>query len=335
MFSSFRKELLAQYSNKKILITGGSGYLASNLAMALKDVECKILRLTRSVEKLIPIDGICEFVDVQSDLLTSDIWEETLENIDIVYHFAAQTSTYDANAHPAKDFQSNVLPMLELLKACDKNGWQPIVCFSGTVTEAGIPQSVPVDETHPDCPVTIYDVHKQMAENYLKYYARHGTVKGVTLRLPNVYGPGPQSSSADRGILNMMMRKALKGETLTVYGTGEYLRDYIHVDDVSWAFLAAPMSIDCLNGHHFVVGTGEGHTIMQAVNLIATRVYQKFGSSVSVISIDPPTSQSPIEFRNFIANSSKFQMAVEWAPFYSLTKGIDQTLDFFFSKKNK
>ena len=330
-----KNDLSTQYTHKTLLITGGGGYLASNVIRALKNVECTILRLYRFGKEVIPIDGICKIVDIQGEIKTPEIWEETLGNVDIVYHFAAQTSTYVANANPVEDIQVNVLPMLQLLQTCKNKNWCPIVCFAGSVTEAGIPQRIPVDETEPDVPVTIYDLHKQMAENYLKYYVNQGVVKGVTLRLPNIYGPGLKSSSADRGILNMMMKRALKGEALTVYGTGECLRDYLYVDDVIKAFLIAPVNINRINGEHIVLGTREGYTIAQAMHLIADRVKKKKGKSVSVTHIEPPTPQSPIESRNFVANYHKFQTATEWSPAYSLEKGIDQTLDFFIATENK
>jgi UDP-glucose 4-epimerase len=322
-------ELISQYKNKTILITGGNGYLASNIIRVLKDVECTVIRLTRTGRLVIPMDGICKIVDIQGDLQTPKIWEEALDGVDIVYHFAAQTSTYVANANPVEDIQANVLPLLQLLETCKNKNWCPIVCFAGSVTVTGIPQQGPVDETHPDFPVTIYDLHKQMAENYLKYYVSQRFVKGVALRLPNIYGPGPKSSSADRGILNAMMRRALKGEHLTVYGTGEELRDYLHVDDAVRAFLLAPVYINKINGEHIVLGTGEGHSIAQTMHLIADRVKQKVGKSVSVAHIEAPTPQSPIEFRNFISDFQKFNKATGWSPSYSLKEGIDWTLDYY------
>lgn len=199
--------------------------------------------------------------------------------------------------------------------------------FSGTATEVGIPKSLPVNETQEDYPVTIYDLHKLMAENYLKYYSRQGIVQGTVLRLTNVYGPGPKSSSADRGVINMMMYKALAGEPLTVYGKGDNLRDYVYVKDVVSAFLRATIHMEQLNGKHFVLGSGKGHTIAQAINLVADRVALKTGQRVSVKHIEPPSFQSPIEGRNFIADTRQFTLATGWQAHYPLKDGIDQTLE--------
>ena len=329
MSGSITDELITKYTNKTILITGGNGYLACNVIRALKSVECTILRLIRPGKEVMPIDGVCKIVDLRGDLQSSNLWEETLSGVDIVYHFAAQTSTYIANADPVRDIQANVLPMVQLLETCKKKDWSPTICFAGSVTEMGIPHQVPVDESHPDFPVTIYDLHKQMAENYLKYYVSQGFVKGVSLRLPNIYGPGPKSSALDRGIINLMIKKAINGDDLTVYGSGEYLRDYLHVDDAMSAFLLAPVHINQMNGEHIVLGTGEGHSIAQAMHLIAEKVLQKTLKRVSVIHIEPPTPQSSIESRNFVGNYKKFQAITGWSPVFSLEKGINQTLDYY------
>jgi nucleoside-diphosphate-sugar epimerase len=322
-------QIPSYFAGKKILVTGASGYLATNLIRSLKNIDCTIVRLSRD-SKLLPVKGIVKIVDIAGDICDRETWVRVLENVDIVYHFAAQTSVYAADENPLADLEINVLPMLNLLETCRNMGRQPVVIFSGTVTEVGIPKSLPVNETHEDCPITIYDLHKLMAENYLKYYSQKGIVKGTILRLPNIYGPGPKSSSADRGILNMMMRKALEGELLTVYGKGEFLRDYIYVEDVIAAFLNAAIYITQLNGKHFVLGSGEGHTIDQAINLVADRVAFKTGKRVPVKHINPPIVQSSIEERNFVADTQQFCLATGWKAHYSLIDGIDRTLEALF-----
>ncbi|MCP4351357.1 MAG: NAD-dependent epimerase/dehydratase family protein [Desulfobacterales bacterium] len=318
--------MLSYLKEKRILITGANGYLATNLVDALKNTSFTIIRLSRKSE-LLPVTGTANIIDIKGDIASKDIWDQVLKDTDIVYHFAAQTSVYVADENPYADLEINVFPMLNLLETCRNTGWQPVIVFSGTVTEAGIPETLPVSEGHKDNPITIYDLHKLTAESYLKYYSQQEFVQGVTLRLANVYGPGPKSSSADRGIINMMMRKALSGDPLTIYGNGDYLRDYVYVEDVISAFLKAAIYTDQLNGRHFVIGSGEGHTIARAVNLVADRVALKTGKRVTVKHIDPPSAQSAIESRNFVADTQQFSSATGWKPVYSLTDGIDKTLE--------
>ncbi|MFN0085046.1 MAG: NAD-dependent epimerase/dehydratase family protein [Blastocatellia bacterium] len=225
------------------------------------------------------------------------------------------------------------MPMVRLLEACRRRGRQPLVLHAGTVTQTGFSARLPVDETHPDNPMTVYDLHKQMAENYLKYYAGQGIVRGVALRLANVYGPGPGSSSAERGLLNIMVRRALAGEPLTIYGEGDYLRDFVYVDDVVDAFLMAGAGLDAhpdrLNGRHFVVGSGRGSTIADSIRLVADRVARKTARRVPVIHVAPPKPPLPIEARDFVADPRGIAAATGWRARVSLAEGIDHTIEYY------
>jgi nucleoside-diphosphate-sugar epimerase len=315
------------FKGRNFLVTGGAGYLATNLIAQLQDTECRITRLDRPGVKFIPVRGKAQVRDVEGDIRDRAVWEKVLANVDIVFHFAAQTSVYVAEQNPSADLDINVVPMLHLLETCREKGICPTILFSGTVTEVGLPASLPVNESHPDHPITVYDLHKWLAENYLKHYVRGGIVRGAVLRLANVYGPGPRSSSADRGVLNMMIHKALNGETLTIYGKGDYLRDYVYVDDVVRAFLYGAANLERVNGQYFVIGTGEKHTIAEALDLIAERVALKSGTRVPVVHVDMPASLPPIETRNFVADIHRFNEATGWLPTYSLTAGVDRTIE--------
>ncbi len=317
----------AWYGGKTILVTGGAGYIATNLLHALKGVRCRIFRLDRPGTVFEPVEGEAEVTDLEADVRDPAAWETTLERADIVFHFAAQTSTYIANADPPADLDINVLPMVRLLEVCRTRNWHKVILFSSTVTIVGLPERLPVDESFPDRPVTVYDLHKMMAEQYLKYYAAQGFVTAAVLRLANVYGPGPASSRPDRGILNQMTRRALSGQALTVYGQGDQLRDYVHVEDVAGAFLLAAMHVVDLNRGHYVIGSGRGYSLAEAMNLIANRVAMKTGRRVSVEHVDPPSPQSPSEFRNFVADTSRFSALTGWKARYTLARGIDQTIE--------
>jgi UDP-glucose 4-epimerase len=315
--------------NKNLLITGGAGFLASGLVELLKNIDCRITRIHRKDSPPVSIAGEAQIRDVTADVRDPSTWERDLAEFDYIFHFAAQTSTYVANDDPIADQKANVLPMLYLLESCRLQGVQPMICFASTVTIAGIPQYLPVDENHPDHPLTIYDLHKSMAEQYLSWYAEQGYVRGVTLRLANVYGPGPRSSRSDRGILNQMIHKALSGETLNVYGAGDQMRDYLYVEDAGRAFLSVAPHIDALNGKYYVIGSGRGHTIAEATGLVADRAGARTGIQVEIRQVVPPHALSPIEQRHFVADSCCFYRATGWEPLYTLVDGIDKTLEAY------
>jgi nucleoside-diphosphate-sugar epimerase len=321
-------QIRAAFAGRRILITGGTGYLAAALIHQLQNFDCSIVRLGRSKEKFISVEGLAQITDVIGDVREPELWEKLIVDADIIFHLAAQTSVYVANQDAAADLRVNFLPMLSLLEACRRLGKSPLILFSGTVTEAGIPSHLPVSESHPDNPATVYDLHKLMAENYLRYFVSQGLVQGATLRLANVYGPGPRSSSADRGILNAMIGRALAGEAITVYGSGSQLRDYVFVEDAARAFLLVAAAMKEASGRHFVVGSGEGHTFAEAMSRISEAVARKTGKAkVPIVHVDPPHPQSPIEARNFVADTTLLSSLTGWRPQVSLEQGIDWTIE--------
>jgi nucleoside-diphosphate-sugar epimerase len=331
--SSSENSLLASYENRRVLITGGTGYIGSSLVRALQTVPCQVVLLVREGRSVAPgPDTVANISIISGDIRACETWSRALEGVDYVFHLAAQTSAYIASEDPFVDLDINVLPVLHMLETCRERNLPAKIVFAGTVTEVGITLQTPVDESFADHPVTIYDIHKLTAEKYLQYYARQTATETVTLRLPNVYGPGPSSSHADRGVLNQMVRKALRGEALTVYGEGAFVRDYVFIDDVVRAFLVAGSKIDVLSGNYYVIGSGTGTRFVDAVNLVADRVTRQKGHRPSVVHITPPDTQLAIEERNFVANTARFSQSTGWAPQSSLLEGIDRTTEYFLGQ---
>jgi UDP-glucose 4-epimerase len=290
-----------EFAGKTVAVSGASGFIGARVVDRLGALDCRV-------------------VDVARD------WASAAD-ADVVFHFAAQTSVAFAERHPDQDFEANVVPMRRLIAACDKARRGAIIVFAGTVTQAGITSKLPVGEDTPDSPVTVYDRHKLMAEDDLKAAAKRGDVRGVSLRLSNVYGPGGHGRTRDRDVLNRMIAAAWRGDALTVYGSGEYLRDYVFVDDVAEAFLLAAAHPDQVNGRHFVIGSGRGVTIREAFEVIAARVERRHGRRVPVIMTEPPAPLSAIEQRHFVADPSRFFEITGWRPLCSFSDGIDRTIE--------
>ena len=322
-----REDIAGRYAGKRIVVTGASGYLASNLIQALRQIDCRITRVSRRSE--LPKENSCRAAldHICGNVADAALWLRLANDAEIIFHFAAQTSVPVAEQDPRGDWRVNVAPVQQLLAACQAIGRAPAVLLAGTVTQAGIADQLPVNEDLPDRPITVYDRHKCAAEQLLEEHAKQGHVGGTTLRLANVYGPGPQSSSGDRGVLNLMIRRALGGEPLTIYGKGDWLRDYVFVDDVVDAFLRAGSSMDQVSGKHFVIGSGHGHTFTEAMGLVADRVTRRTGKRVEVRHVDPPQPLHPIEQRPFVADSSHFMKAASWQAQVTLSDGIDRTIE--------
>ena len=315
------------------LVTGGAGYIGHSLTRDLLAAGARVRRLFRATGRR-PWLARPNVEDVAGDITERADLERAAADVDVVFHLAGQTSVYVADKDPVRDFAANVQPLIDLAELCLARNPSPRLVFSGTSTVTGVTLSVPVDPARRDAPVTVYDVHKLMAEQYLEFCARVRGLSATTLRLCNVFGPGPPSGSSDRGILNQMIRRALNGEALTVYGEGNQLRDYAYVEDVARAFTAAAEApASAVAGEHFVIGTGRGHTVREAVLRVAALVGARLGNQVAVATVAPPPGLSPIENRFFVADPAPFERATGFRPLVTLDDGIARTLDHLLSQE--
>ena len=307
-----------------VLITGASGYLASRLVPAVLAQSRDVRLLSRREPPFIEhARYFCGSPDGNPQSL-----KEAIRGARTIFHLAGQTSVAEARRDPYGDLRANVAGMLRLLEHAAAASSQPTIVFAGTVTQAGIPPGDTLDESVPDRPITVYDIHKLTAEKHLAAASARGAVTGVTLRLANVYGPGAQSNAPDRGVLNRLIRVAASGEPLTVFGGGRQLRDYTFVDDVIEAFLLAAGHARALAGRYFVIGSGNRRTIADIIHTVAGRASARVGRPIQVTQAEPPADQDPIDSRSYCVNAAAFMTATGWAPRTSLEAGIDRTIDW-------
>ena len=314
-------------SGTTVAVTGAGGFLGGRLVDRLALGNRRILRVSRATLPQLETSS-AELIDVIGDVSDRQVWD-AVTDADVIFHFAAQTSVAAAANDPDGDFKANVLPMRHLLAACGERRRRPIVIFAGTVTQAGLPSRLPVDEDVPDNPITVYDQHKLIAEAALKSATGQGVVRGASLRLANVYGPGGHGRNADRDVLNRMIRRALDGDPLTLFGSGEYVRDYVFIDDVIDAFLMGAARADQISGRHFVIASGQGISIRDAFALVAARVARVTGQHVPVTITEPSAPLSAIEQRHFVGEPARFTAATGWRPACGLAAGIDRTIEAF------
>jgi nucleoside-diphosphate-sugar epimerase len=238
------------------------------------------------------------------------------KDVEVVFHLAAQTSARDADEDPLEDLSANVEPMYGLIEEFRGHEPKPFIVFAGAATQVGVPAESCIHEGMTDAPLTVYDLHKCMAEMALEHACRRGWARGCTLRLANVYGQSTSESGPTRGVLNRMIRQSTRGEPVQVYGAGDWTRDYVYLDDVCRAFMLAAANQATTNGRHFVVGSGAAHLFARVAAIAAGGNFKH---------VTPDTVLAAIDTRNAVMDTSAFRHATGWRPAVWITEGIELT----------
>ena len=260
---------------------------------------------------------------IKADICNLNFWLEFIGQVDLVFHLAGNTSISEAENSPIDSLISTVLPIIHIINASKILKRKPKVVFTSTATVYGMVSNLPVSELFETKTLTIYDLHKTFAEQYLEMADSLGLLNVTSLRLANVYGPSiTPSSSGDRGVINRCVEKALKGENLTMYGDGNYLRDYIYISDAINALLIAG-SYEGLNGQIFNIGYGAGVSLADMFRLIASRVESRSKISIKIDQIPWPENIALTDKRNFVANIEKFRAYTQWTPLVEIEEGIE------------
>ncbi len=318
------QNLINQYEHKTVAVTGASGYLASALIDDLKNIARRILRVSR--KDLFPISGT---EVLKTDILLKQSWLDIVNQADIVFHLAGNTSVYTAAKYPGYSLSSTLIPITHIITASQETRRRIRVVFASTATVYGLTTNLPVSEDSVTEPNTNYDLHKLFAEDQHKLATKQGILEGVSLRLANVYGPSLSvSSAADRGVLNKIILMALNGANLQLYGDGRYIRDYIYIDDVVRAFIVAGVAKRVV-GRSFNVASGKGITLREAFYLVANQVAKVTKRKVYIENVPFPDSAASIEFRNFVADISQFTKTTGWKAQIDLTTGINKTIESY------
>ena len=309
---------------RPLVITGARGYIARALTKLLAG-QGRALRLVSRQPVAPNRSRVCAGIEhVQTDLRDDESWEALLDGADGVIHLSSRTDVRAAEADPVEDRVLNIEPVLALTRAAERRRLAIPVIFASSTSIAGNFHANPVNEETPDRPCSVYDRHKLECEIILRDATRRGLLRTCSLRLSTVYGygDGANSTNPNRGVLNMMIRRAINGEPLTLYGDGSYVRDFTHVDDVCDAFRLAIAEPDICNGRHYVVATGRGYTLAEAFGCVAQEAYRVTGRKVQICQVPEPADLHPIEKNNFVGDAGLFQKLTGWRPQVDLGSGI-------------
>jgi nucleoside-diphosphate-sugar epimerase len=307
---------------KKIVITGARGYIGGTLAERLRTKGYALCLVSRSLNPTSLASAELARQCRAADLRDPAAWSALLRDADIVVHLSSRTDLRAAEADPADDEDINVRPLRALVETARAMGKVPTIVFASAATIVGPNPQIPVDDAAHDDPCSVYDRHKLAGEMILREGTACSAVRACSLRLANVYGPGGASMNANRGILNVMMKRAVDGEPLTLYGNGAYLRDFVHIEDVVDAFLRAIDTPSACDGGHYLIASGHGHTLANAYAMIAEVALERLRRRVEIVRVPEPADLHPIEKRNFVGDSRAFQERTGWRPRLQLRDGI-------------
>jgi UDP-glucose 4-epimerase len=312
----------------KVLITGGLGFIGSNLAQALvglgADVTLYDALLREYGANWVNIEEIRNKVNVVvGDVRDYDKLKSLVAEANIIFHCASQVSRLLSMSNPELDIGINCIGTINVLEAArnSKNNEVKVI-YPGSRASAGLAKKLPVDEETPVDPVDIYGVNKLASEMYLKIYHNTYGLKTTTLRLNNCYGPRAQMKTPNYGIAQWFIRMALEDKTLTVYHPGTMLRDYVYIDDVVKGLILVSQHNKAV-GEMFYVGSEKPISIMDLAKKIVNIAH-----SGKIEMVSSPKEWSAIEIGDFYSSYAKIEK-LGWKPETNIETGLKKAIEFY------
>lgn len=316
------------FRGKRVLITGGLGFIGSTLARELVEAGSSVLL----VDSLIPEYGgnHANIAEIQNDVTVniSDVRDEhsfryLVQGQDVVFNLAGQTSHVDSMENPYTDLEINCRSQLSILEACRHFNPGAKIVFASTRQVYGRPEYLPADERHPVAPVDVNGVNKTAGEWYHLVYGHAYGLRVAVLRLTNTYGPRMRVKDARQTFLGYWFRLILSGEELTVFGDGLQRRDFNYVDDAVRAFLQAAAA-EGANNQIFNLGDDEVVNLLELAELL---VDVNGGGSFRVVPF--PADRKAIDIGDYFGDYAKIRQKLGWEPKVKLREGIARSLDFY------
>lgn len=316
------------YRGRRVMVTGGLGFIGSNLAHQLVALGADVLL----VDSLIPdyggnlfnIDEIADRVRVNiADVRQASTMNYLVRDREVIFNLAGQVSHIDSLRDPYADLEINCRSQLTLLEACRHNNPAAKVVYAGTRQVYGRPDSLPVTEDHLVRPTDVNGINKAAGEYYHLVYNNVFGVRGCSLRLTNVYGPRQLIRHNRQGFIGWFIRLAIEGAEIPIYGDGSQLRDFVFVDDAADAFLRAGAS-DACNGQVFNVA---GEVPISHRDLTAMLI--EIAGQGRMAFVDWPSEKKAIDIGSFHASSERLRSATGWRPSVPLADGLRRTVHFY------
>ena len=321
------------YKDKNVLITGGAGFIGSNLAHALLSQGAKIAIIDNLLPQyggnLFNISNIRNKITVYPyDLRDSPQIAKLLRDSEYLFNLAAQTSHLDSMTDPQNDLDINVKAQLYILEECRKHNPKIKIVFTSTRQLYGKPDYLPVDESHPVRPVDINGINKFTAEGYHLLYWDHYGMNSCILRLTNTYGPRMRIKDARQIFLGSWVRSLIERKPIQLFGDGSQIRDLNFVDDCVQAILAVGSSANA-NGKIYNLGSSDFISLKSLAELM---IELNEGGSVEPTPF--PDQRKLIDIGDYYSDFSMITREIGWMPKVSLRKGLLKTIEYYRKFKN-
>ncbi len=319
---------MSLYANKKVLITGGLGFIGSNLARVMVSQGAYVTL----VDSLIPQYGGNPFnIDDFRDKVVVNICDVRdpfamgylLKDQDYLFNLAGQTSHMDSMSDPQTDLDINATAQLSILEACRKVNPGIKIVFASTRQLYGKPDYLPVDEKHPIRPVDVNGINKLAGEWYHLLYNNVYGIRACALRLTNTYGPGMRVKDARQTFLGIWVRLLIEGKPIKVFGDGLQLRDFNYVDDCVEALLLAGIN-DEANGKVYNLGSTE---VVGLKALAEMMVQLGYGGTFELIPFPP--ERKAIDIGDYYSDFSLIKNELGWQPNVDLSEGLKRTMIYY------
>ena len=316
------------YAGRPVLITGGLGFIGSNLARRLIDLGAQVTL----VDSLIPEYGGNRFnIAGYEDRLRVNIADvrdphsmrALVHNQETLFNLAGQVSHLDSMEDPFTDLDINTRSQLSILEACRHENPAIKIIYAGTRQQYGKPDYLPLDETHLQHPTDVNGVNKMAGEWYHIVYHTAYDLAATSLRMTNTYGPRQLMRHNRQGFIGWFVRLAVADETISLYGDGSQLRDLCYVDDAVDAFLRAGASSETA-GKVYNLGGGEPISLLDLANLIV-----EIAGKGRVELVPWPEARKRIDIGDVYSSSAKIEQALGWRPTTALADGLASMIRYY------
>lgn len=318
------------FLDKCVVITGGMGFIGSNLARSLVLAGAKVTL----VDSMIPEYGgnLANVSDLNGRLNLNycDVRDEfalrpILSGVDYLFNLAGQTSHLDSMIDPQTDLAINASAQLSILNVCREVCPKVRIVFASTRQLYGKPQYLPVDEKHPIVPVDVNGINKLAGEYYHLLYSRVYGLRSCALRLTNTYGPGMRVKDARQTFLGIWINNLLSNRAIQIFGDGEQLRDFNYVDDCVDALMLAAVN-EKSDGKIYNLGSDEVVSLLQLAQMMTELGY---GGVYECIPF--PADRKAIDIGDYYSDFTLIKSELGWKPKVRLADGLKKTVDFYSS----